>query len=296
MNENTSRPGEDRRSGPITQHTALSISLGREIADGMRRDALHAAWRPGDDDHSIITGILKSAKGAKNKLSALVAGRVSTPETQPTPKSNVTSYLDSLNPERRQEEMRTFRNTRKTSGDFDIRSGRAGREGDQMILPFTPDTPTSISRKAGTGRLPRNESISRLDTLKYILEISNNRSDTQKTKGMPIMHPQRNLIESAMQVVINEAKEGELHKNLRTAISNRYGIDPNHKDWNHVKPHAAIRKYSENVYDQFGGKIDDVHGGAALDDSPSAAGGQEASETEFHERVADMHHQLTTGN
>tara|TARA_R110000824_G_scaffold297257_1_gene485477 strand:- start:105 stop:713 length:609 start_codon:yes stop_codon:yes gene_type:complete len=183
MNKNTSRPGEDRRSGPHTQHAALAKSLGDVVADGMRRDALQASWRPGDHDDSIITGILKSAKGAKNKLSALVAGRVSTPETQPTPKSNVTSYLDSLDPERRQEEMRTFRNTRRTSLDFDIRSGRAGREGDQMILPFTPDTPTSISRKAGTGRLPQNESISRLDTLKYILEISNKRSDTKKNKG-----------------------------------------------------------------------------------------------------------------
>ena len=79
-----------------------------------------------------------------------------------------------------------------------------------------------------------------------------------------------------MQVVINEAKEGELHTNLRTTISNRYGIDPNHKDWEHVKPHASIRKYSENVYDMFSDQIDNT-------------------QTEFHERVDDMHHDLTKG-
>jgi hypothetical protein len=186
MNKNTSRPGEDRRPGPLTQHEALRISLGDTIANDMRQAAQANAALTGnikDHDHNIIDGILKGASFAKNKLADIIGGRVSTPETQPTPKSNVTSYLNSLDPQRRQEELRTVRNTRRTSLDFDIRSGRAGREGDQMILPFTPDTPTSISRKAGTGRLPRNESKSRLDTLKYILEISNKRSDTKKTKG-----------------------------------------------------------------------------------------------------------------
>ena len=102
----------------------------------------------------VMTGILRSAKGAKDKLANLVAGRTSTPETKPTPKSNVQLHLDSLDPNQRQEELRTVRNTRNTSLTFDRRS-----------------------------RIPRNESKSRLDTLKYILEISNKRSDTKKTKG-----------------------------------------------------------------------------------------------------------------
>ena len=186
MNKNTSRPGEDRRSGPHTQHAALAISLGDAVADGMRRDAMQASWRPGDDDHSIITGILKSAKGAKNKLSALVAGRVSTPETQPTPKSSVPSDLDSrvrfgiLTGNRADypgEDRQDPRDPRETESS-PTRPGEG-----QMLLPFRGRSAVSVSRKAGTGRLPRNESKSRLDTLKYILEISNKRSDTKKTKG-----------------------------------------------------------------------------------------------------------------
>ena len=104
-----------------------------------------------------------------------------------------------------------------------------------------------------------------------------------------------------MQVVINEAKEGELHTNLRNAISDRYGIDPNHNDWKHVKPHASIRKYSENVYDMFSDQIDNTHAGEsdqAYDRESydmSYGGRGDASETEFHERVDDMHHDLTKG-
>jgi len=117
------------------------------------------------------------------------------------------------------------------------------------------------------------------------------------------MHPQRNLIESAMQVVINEAKEEELHNNLRNAISKRYGIDPNHKDWKHVKSHESIRKYSENVYDMFSNQIDDTHAGASdqaydkasYDMSSGGRGEESESETEFHERVDDMHYNLTKG-
>ena len=104
-----------------------------------------------------------------------------------------------------------------------------------------------------------------------------------------------------MQVALDEAKEGELHTNLRTTISNRYGIDPNHKDWEHVKPHASIRKYSENVYDMFSDQIDNTHAGEsdqAYDRESydmSYGGRGDASETEFHERVDDMHHDLTKG-
>ena len=38
------------------------------------------------------------------------------------------------------------------------------------------------------------------------------------------MHPQRTLIESALNVYLNEAKEGDLFRFLRSGISKEYGI------------------------------------------------------------------------
>jgi len=199
MTENTSRPGEDRR--PHNQHSALANALGDTIANDMRQAAMTNAALAGnieDHDHNIIDGILRRASKAKNKLADIIGGRVSRPETQQKPKSTVTSYLDSLDPERRQEELRTVRNTRRTSLDFDIRPGRAGTEGDQMILPFTHDTPASVGRKAGTGRLPRTESKSRLDTLKYIIEIANKPMNTKKPKEKPYNVSGKNTLDDMM--------------------------------------------------------------------------------------------------
>ncbi len=201
MTENTSRPGEDRR--PHNQHSALANALGDTIANDMRQAAMTNAALAGnieDHDHNIIDGILRRASKAKNKLADIIGGRVSTPETQPTPKSSVPSDLDSRvrfgiltgnradypGEDRRDPRETESSPTRPGEDRRDPRETESSptRPGEgQMLLPFRGRSAVSVSRKAATGRLPRNESKSRLDTLKYILEISNKRSDTKKTKG-----------------------------------------------------------------------------------------------------------------
>ena len=44
----------------------------------------------------------------------------------------------------------------------------------------------------------------------------------------------KDLIETAMNIALNEAQEGDLHNHLRMEISKMYGIDPNHRDWSKV--------------------------------------------------------------
>ena len=108
------------------------------------------------------------------------------------------------------------------------------------------------------------------------------------------MHPQRTLIESALNVYLKEAQEGDLHNHLRMEISRQYGIDPNHRDWSKIKPHVDIEKYANAVYDQFPDHIDSKY----IGDSDSAYDkeayhdeslAREAHE-DFHEFVSGVHH------
>jgi len=59
------------------------------------------------------------------------------------------------------------------------------------------------------------------------------------------------LIETAMQVALNEAKEGELHKKIRTNISNEFGIDPNHEGWSTLRTHISKSSYIDAAVDIF---------------------------------------------
>ena len=74
------------------------------------------------------------------------------------------------------------------------------------------------------------------------------------------MRLQKDLIETAMNIALNEAQEGDLHNHLRMEISKMYGIDPNHRDWSKVGSHADIESYASAVYNQFPNEIDAVHG------------------------------------
>jgi len=65
------------------------------------------------------------------------------------------------------------------------------------------------------------------------------------------MHPQKNLIEAAMQVAINETKEGDLHKKIRTKISDEFGIDPNHEGWSTLRNHISKSSYIDAAVDIF---------------------------------------------
>ena len=69
----------------------------------------------------------------------------------------------------------------------------------------------------------------------------------------------KDLVETAMNIVINEAQEGDLHNHLRTKISAEYGIDPDHKNWSQIKPEASINNYATQVYGKFTEKIEAVH-------------------------------------
>ena len=70
----------------------------------------------------------------------------------------------------------------------------------------------------------------------------------------------KDLRETAMNIALNEAQEGDLHNHLRMEISKMYGIDPNHRDWSKVGSHADIESYASAVYNQFPNEIDAVHG------------------------------------
>ena len=104
----------------------------------------------------------------------------------------------------------------------------------------------------------------------------------------------RNLIETAMNIPLNEAQEGDIHNHLRTEISREYGINPDHKDWSKIKPHKNIKKYANAVYDQFPDQItnkyvsdsDSAHDGEAYTNPTSA----ENAHHDFHDFVSDAQH------
>jgi len=99
----------------------------------------------------------------------------------------------------------------------------------------------------------------------------------------------KDLVETAMNIVINEAQEGDLHNHLRTKISAEYGIDPDHKNWSQIKPHADIEKYANAVYDQFSDHIDSKH----IGDSDRGSYDREA----YHdESLAGEAHELFVDN
>lgn len=110
------------------------------------------------------------------------------------------------------------------------------------------------------------------------------------------MHPQINLIEAAMQVAMNEAKEGELHTNLRLAVSDHLGISPDHPDWNDVTPHVDVHKYADNVYNALEDHVHDKH----ISDAGNPSTQERYPEiSKIHERnsflgtVQKLHGQLT---
>ena len=55
--------------------------------------------------------------------------------------------------------------------------------------------------------------------------------------------------------MIDEAlfpKKGNLHDAMRQRISEKYGIDPNHKDWAKVgNNYCDLVKYAQSVFDHF---------------------------------------------
>lgn len=99
--------------------------------------------------------------------------------------------------------------------------------------------------------------------------------------------------------MLSEAKEeGELHGRLKQAISKHYGIDPNHRSWSKIKPHADISKYGENVYDHFPDEIDAKYHGDS-DRSYDREGYtdpavSDEAKADFLERLGDMHHELSS--
>ena len=129
------------------------------------------------------------------------------------------------------------------------------------------------------------------------------------------MHPQRNLIESAMQVVINEAKDGDLHNKLKASISKEYGIPADHKAWNTIRPQASIEHYTAAVYAAFPDEIDGRHEQLNKEQidrkAPSSrlpmqreherikkenlSRGEEGDQAVFRDFVSDAHHDLTKG-
>ena len=104
----------------------------------------------------------------------------------------------------------------------------------------------------------------------------------------------KDLVETAMNIALNEAQEGDLHNHLRMEISKEYGIDSDHKDWSKIKPHVDIKKYANAVYDHFSDHItnkyvsdsDSAHDGEAYTDDKLA---NEAHD-DFHDFVSDAHH------
>ena len=100
----------------------------------------------------------------------------------------------------------------------------------------------------------------------------------------------KDLIETAMNIALNEAQEGDLHNHLRMEISKMYGIDPNHRDWSNIKPHADIEKYANAVYDQFPGHIDSKYVGDSDRSYDREAYHDESLAREAHEEFVDNVH------
>ena len=104
----------------------------------------------------------------------------------------------------------------------------------------------------------------------------------------------KDLIETAMNIALNEAQEGDLHNHLRMEISKEYGIDSDHKDWSKIKPHVDIKKYANAVYDHFSDHITNKY----VSDSDSAYDGEaytddkerDEAHNDFHDFVSDAHH------
>ena len=100
----------------------------------------------------------------------------------------------------------------------------------------------------------------------------------------------KDLIETAMNIALNEAQEGDLHNHLRMEISRQYGIDPNHRDWSNIKPHADIEKYANAVYDQFPDHIDSKYIGDSDSAYDKEAYHDESLAREAHEEFVDNVH------
>jgi len=128
------------------------------------------------------------------------------------------------------------------------------------------------------------------------------------------MHPQKNLIEAAMQVALNEAKDGDLHNKLKASISKEYGIPADHKAWNTIRPQASIEHYAAAVYGAFPDEIDARHNQLRQQEIKTAgrtgesvkreherikkenlSRGEEGDQAAFRDFVSDAHHDLTKG-
>ena len=68
------------------------------------------------------------------------------------------------------------------------------------------------------------------------------------------MHPQRTLIESALNVYLNEAKEGDLFRFLRSGISKEYGIPHDQ-----IGNAPTVERMVDEVYGEHSSKIHEKH-------------------------------------
>ena len=108
--------------------------------------------------------------------------------------------------------------------------------------------------------------------------------NTEERNNSMNQNTHRNLIETAMNIPLNEEQEGDIHNHLRTEISKEYGINPDHKDWSKIKPHADIKKYANAVYDQFPDQIINKY----VSDSDSAYDGDAYTDDHQDEPLKDF--------
>ena len=132
------------------------------------------------------------------------------------------------------------------------------------------------------------------------------------------MHPQRNLIEAAMNIAEAQTTEksltrgiggeqgvdnaanarraaespSEAHIEHKTALTNIGGIDPNHKDWENVEHHSQPKTYTKNVLDVF---HDEIHTNFVRTD-PDRIDRPRASMTIANQRTAAADHFIKTAN
>ena len=100
------------------------------------------------------------------------------------------------------------------------------------------------------------------------------------------MHPQRTLIEAAMYCV--EAKEGDLFRHLRKAISNEYSIPHNQ-----IETAVSIGAMIDGVYADHSNYIHSKHLNIGTDKDRRAGDKLTTAKSKFGEFVKDTHSRYT---